>query len=106
MRGALGAARASVEVRDALYAASARTLLAAVQQCANSERAVLVIAHEPGISHLAALLAGRAHPHAAQKFQRGMRPASCAVLAVPAPGVGALTACGAELLKFLLPDPA
>lgn len=48
-----------IEVEESLYASSASTLIERLRQVPPEMRAVLVIAHNPGLQDLALLLAGR-----------------------------------------------
>lgn len=73
---------AQVELAAALYLGSAGELLASIQRAPDADSCVLLVAHEPGISALVRLLAGRAAPDARALFARGMTPASFAALAL------------------------
>ena len=55
----VGGSRAVIEEQEHLYMASVDTLLAATWSIPSDIRAAIVVGHNPGVSHLANLLAGQ-----------------------------------------------
>ncbi|MDM7830958.1 SixA phosphatase family protein [Cellulomonas edaphi] len=71
----------AVELRDEVYTAGAQALLALVQAVPDDVRTLLVVGHEPTMSHAAELLAGPGSDEAAYlRVQVGVPTASWSVL--------------------------
>lgn len=75
--------RIDVAFDDRLYNASTGALIEAIQD-EDAARVVLVLAHNPGISHLALEL-GRGDPDAEAALREGFAPASLAVFEIEGP---------------------
>ncbi|ROS30404.1 histidine phosphatase family protein [Cellulomonas sp. PhB150] len=74
-----------VEFREEVYLAGASALLALVQAVPDEVRTLLVVGHEPTMSHAAELLAGPGSEEAAyRRVQVGVPTASWSVLESPA----------------------
>lgn len=100
--GAPGA-EPTVEVSDALYDAGAGDVLAAVRDLPQDAATVLVVGHEPTVSHLAAGLAGPGSDDAAlARVRTGVPTAAWSVLAVDTPWAE-LDAGTARLLSVATP---
>jgi phosphohistidine phosphatase len=92
-----------VTYQEPLYLASARTLLARVRRLPEDVRCALVIAHDPGIEHLANLLAGDGRPKAKRRLAAGFATGALAELRVPEGGWRALAPGSAFLERFTRP---
>jgi phosphohistidine phosphatase len=88
---------------DALYLASARTLLARLRRLPPRVRSVLVIAHDPGLDHLVHLLAEEGRPKALRRLAQGFKTGALAELRVPGDGWRALAPASAVLERFTRP---
>jgi phosphohistidine phosphatase len=88
---------------EPLYLASARTLLARVRRLPRGVRCALVIAHDPGIDHLAHLLAGDGRPKALRRLAAGFSTGALAELRVPEESWRALAPGSAFLERFTRP---
>jgi phosphohistidine phosphatase len=86
---------------DRLYNASAGEILEAIQQ-EHEAPVVLVLAHNPGISHLALEL-GRSDAQVERALREGFAPASLAVFEVSGPWCD-LSPTIARCLRFERPD--
>jgi phosphohistidine phosphatase len=90
-------------VPEALYLASARTLLARLRRVPPRVRTVLVIAHDPGIEQLAHSLAERGRKKALRRLAAGFKTGALAELRVPDDGWRALRPGSAYLERFTRP---
>ena len=80
-RAAFGSPAGELEIVDALYHGGVRGLLDAVRAVAADLRTVLVVGHEPAMSHATALLAGAGSDEATvARVRVGMPTGSYAVL--------------------------
>ena len=107
VRGALAAAGAPaadvVDVSDVLYDAGAAELVALVREVPEEVTTVLVVGHEPTVSHAAAVLAGPGSDDAAvARVRTGVPTGAWSVLEVDGPWSG-LDAGGARLVGFGTP---
>ena len=94
---------APVTSRDELYAATPGTMLAEINTVADSVNTLLVLGHEPTISHLALGLAGPGSDHSAAEGIRAKFPTSgIAVLGVDGAWAG-VEPGSAELVVFHVP---
>ena len=92
-----------VDYGETLYLASARTLLARLRRLPPRVHSVLVIGHDPGIEHLARLLAERGVAQALRRLAEGFKTGALAELRVPEDGWRALRAGSAYLERFTRP---
>jgi phosphohistidine phosphatase len=92
-----------VSYSEALYLASARTLLNRLSRLPPRVRSVLVIGHDPGLEHLAHVLAERGREQALQRLAEGFKTGALAELRVPEDGWRALRAGSAYLERFTRP---
>lgn len=101
---AAGAAEAAVDVTDALYDASTGDLAALVHALPEQAVTVLVVGHEPTMSHAAATFAGPGSDDAVlARVQRGVPTAAWSVLELD--GAWDATAPGAlRLVRVVVPD--
>lgn len=102
-RSTLGA---TPEVRfvEGIYYAGERELLALVQTVPDDVRTLLVVGHEPTMSHLAVGLAGPdSDPTTLARVRVGVPTASWSLLDVPS-GWADLTSRGASLRRLTLPE--
>jgi phosphohistidine phosphatase len=82
VRAALGA-EPTLEVSDTVYSAGVRSLLDLVRAVRADVRTVLVVGHEPTVSHLTATVAGPASdPSALARVRLGMPTASYSLLEI------------------------
>ena len=88
---------------EALYLASARTLLGRLRRIPPRVRCVLVIGHDPGIDQLARSLAERGRPRALRRLAQGFKTGALAELRVPDDGWRALRPGSAYLERFTRP---
>jgi phosphohistidine phosphatase len=88
---------AAAETDEALYLASARQLLARLQRIPDETAQLLLVGHNPGLSELAQLLAGRA------EVVVGLAPAAYAALRIPGVRWCELEPGCAELVKLVTP---
>lgn len=107
VRGALTAAGApaagAVEVSDGLYDAGPAELVALVREVPEQDATVLVVGHEPAVSHTAAVLAGPGSDDAAvARVRTGVPTGAWSVLEVDGPWSD-LDAGGARLVGFGAP---
>lgn len=94
---------APVTYRDELYAATPGTMLAEINTVADSVNTLLVLGHEPTVSHLALGLAGPGSDHSAAEGIRAKFPTSgIAVLGVDGAWAG-VEPGSAELVVFHVP---
>ena len=94
---------APVTYRDELYAATPGTMLAEINTVADSVSTLLVLGHEPTVSHLALGLAGPGSDHSATEGIRAKFPTSgIAVLGVDGAWAG-VEPGSAELVVFHVP---
>ena len=91
-----------VRFEAALYLASAETLLRRLRRLPSRARSVLVIAHDPGLDHLARLLVGAGRPKALERLARGFVTGALAELRIPS-GWRELEAGSAFLERFTRP---
>ncbi len=91
------------DLRDELYLASSGSLLSLVQALDGEIETALVIGHEPGLSRLVSLLAGRASHQVEQRAQRGMSPAAIAALRFDTEDWMDLEPGAGELIEFQSP---
>jgi phosphohistidine phosphatase len=96
-------AKTPIAFEEALYLASAQTLLARIRRLPARSRRVLVIAHDPGLDHLAQLLAGDGRPKALRRLAAGFSTGALAELRVPEAGWRALAPGSAWLERFTRP---
>lgn len=94
---------ARIAFLDELYGAAPGTMIAAINEVPDTNHTLLVVGHEPTVSHVTLGLAGPgsdrdAAEHVAQKFPTS----GIAVLSVPG-SWSDLTLQGAELLRFHVP---
>jgi phosphohistidine phosphatase len=92
-----------VAFEEPLYLASAKVLLARIRRLPPGVRCALVIAHDPGLEHLAHLLAGDGRPKALRRLAAGFATGALAELRVPAEGWRALGPDAAFLERFTRP---
>lgn len=84
--GAAGAAQADVDVSDALYEAATSDVVGLVRTLPEEVGTVLVVGHEPTVSHAAATLAGADSDDAAvARVRTGVPTATWSVLELPGP---------------------
>ena len=76
-----GASLGNIEYQDCLYNASSSDILYMIQRA--QEKAVLVIAHNPGIHQLARLLVGNGHKSDIEKLNIFYNPATLSVFDCP-----------------------
>jgi len=91
--GILAAGRDAIEIvyEPRLYLASADRLLRRIREVSPAIDAVLVVAHNPGLQHLATLLTADASARQRQQPGIALAPCTLAVLRVPTahwPGLG------------------
>lgn len=96
-------AKTPVAFEEPLYLASAKTLLARIRRLPARARRVLVIAHDPGLDHLAHLLVGDGRPKALRRLATGFATGALAELRVPEAGWRALAPGSAYLERFTRP---
>jgi phosphohistidine phosphatase len=92
-----------VSYSEALYLASARTLLTRLRRLPPRVRSVLVIGHDPGLDHLARVLAERGRTRELKRLAEGFKTGALAELRVPEDGWRALRAGSAYLERFTRP---
>ncbi len=92
----------AVRFEPRAYAASAQTLLYLAQELPDRYRAALLIAHNPGLSELAASLAAPAVPHDGVRPAVSLPTAAVAVLQFPGDWP-ALTPAHARLIALTTP---
>lgn len=92
-----------VSFLEALYLASARTLLARLRRLPPRVRSVLVVGHDPGLAHLVETLATEGRPKARRRFAQGFKTGALAELRVPDEGWRALRPGSAVLERFTRP---
>ena len=92
-----------VDYGETLYLASARTLLARLRRLSPRVHSVLVIGHDPGLEHLAHLLAERGRKQALLRLSEGFKTGALAELRAPDEGWRALRAGSAYLERFTRP---
>lgn len=92
-----------VSYSEALYLASARTLLTRLRRLPPRVRSVLVIGHNPGLEHLVHVLAERGRQQALKRLSEGFKTGALADLRVPEDGWRALRAGSAYLERFTRP---
>jgi len=92
-----------VSSAEALYLASARTLLTRLRRLPPRVRTVLVIGHDPGLEQLARSLAERGRKRALRRLAEGFVTGALAELRVPDHGWPALQAGSAYLERFTRP---
>jgi phosphohistidine phosphatase len=88
---------------EALYLASAQTLLSRIRRLPASTRRALVIAHDPGLDHLVRRLAGGGTPKALRRLAHGFSTGALAELRVPVASWRELAAGSAFLTRFTRP---
>jgi phosphohistidine phosphatase len=88
---------------EALYLASARTLLTRLRRLPHRVRCVLVIGHDPGLEHLARSLAERGRKQAMRRLALGFKTGALAELRAPDDGWRALAPGAAYLERFTRP---
>lgn len=88
---------------DALYLASARTLLARLRRLPPRVHTVLVVGHDPGLDQLARSLAEQGRGRALALLEAGFPTGSLAELRVPEESWAVLAAGSAELTRFTRP---
>ncbi|QDB79073.1 histidine phosphatase family protein [Georgenia wutianyii] len=93
----------AADVREELYAAGPREVLALLAEVPEDVEQVLVVGHEPTISSLAHLLDGERSALAEMLFL-GISTANAAVLEVPVPWAD-LDRSTARLVRILRPEP-
>jgi phosphohistidine phosphatase len=92
-----------VSYAEALYLASARTLLARLRRLPPRVHSVLVIGHDPGLEHLAYVLAERGRTRELKRLAQGFKTGALAELRVPEDGWRALRPGSAYLERFTRP---
>jgi len=92
-----------VALEERLYLASARSLLARLRRLPVRARKVLVIAHDPGLDHLARLLVADGRPRAMRRLERGFATGALAELEVPDGSWSELAPASAFLARFTRP---
>jgi phosphohistidine phosphatase len=92
-----------VAFEEQLYLASAGTLLARIRRLPARARCVLVIGHDPGLDHLAHLLAGDGRPKALRRLAAGFSTGALAELRAPEAGWRELAPGSAYLERFTRP---
>jgi phosphohistidine phosphatase len=92
-----------VSFADSLYLASARSLLVRLRRLSPRIHTVLVIAHDPGLDHLARLLAERGRPKALRRLSLGFKTGALAELSVPDAGWRTLRPGACSLERFTRP---
>ncbi|WP_454083485.1 SixA phosphatase family protein [Georgenia sp. Marseille-Q6866] len=92
----------AADVRDELYEAGPRDVLAVLAELPDDVRRVLVVGHEPTMSSLAHLLDGE-RSTLAEMVSLGMSTANAAVLEVPVPWA-ALDRSTARLVTIVRPE--
>src|SRR5262245_2680088 len=97
------AASIPVDYDETLYLASARTLLARLRRLPVRLHSVLVIAHDPGLDHLARLLAERGRDEALERLAGGFKTGALAELRAPGEGWRGLRPGSAYLERFTRP---
>ncbi len=102
VRASLPGAPAAI-LRGALYLASPGRLLSELQALPGGIDAVLLIAHEPGLSQLTRSLANRASDEFAERVRVGMAPGTLAVLRFGTAEWERLAPESGELVEFLSP---
>jgi len=95
---------AGAETDGALYLASPGRLLSRLQRLPDETAQLLLVGHNPGLSELAQLLAGRAEADLRLRFARGLTPAACAALRIESVHWHELAPGCAELVELLRPD--
>ncbi len=93
----------AADLRDELYLASAGRMLAQLQELPEDIDAVLLIAHEPGLSELTSLLTGSAPPEVDERARRGMSTGAIAALRLDADDWTGLGDEPGELVEFRRP---
>lgn len=93
-----------VEVRPNLYAASAQTILTAIQDTSDSVRRLMVIGHNPGIGEVARLIEGSGEPQAIIAMQESFPTASLAVFEFDDRRWTEVAAGSGVLTRFIDPD--
>ena len=92
-----------VSFAEGLYLASARTLLTRLRRLSPRVRSVLVIGHDPGLDHLARVLAERGRANELKRLSQGFKTGALAELRVPEEGWRGLQSGSAYLERFTLP---
>ena len=95
--------RIPVRFEQKLYLGSAETLLSCIRRLPSGVRSALVIAHDPGLEHLARMLAPDGRPKALRRLAEGFTTGALAELRVPAEGWRALAPGAAFLERFVRP---
>lgn len=86
-----------------LYSGSTGDLLAAIQNTSPAFDRVLLVAHNPSISHLAKILAGDGGTSLLQRLHDGFKPATLAVYSFAGDDWSDLKPEGAVLIDFMDP---
>ena len=94
---------AGAETDEALYLASPGQLLSRLQRLPDQTVQLLLVGHNPGLSELAQLLVGRAEADLRLRAARGLSPAACAALRIPAARWRELEPGCAELVQLVTP---
>jgi phosphohistidine phosphatase len=92
-----------VTFAERLYLASARTLLTRLRRIPPRSGCVLVIAHDPGLEHLARSLAERGRKKALLRLARGFKTGALAELRLSEDGWRAISPGTAYLERFTRP---
>jgi phosphohistidine phosphatase len=92
-----------VTYADALYLASARTLLTRLRRLPPRVHTVLVVGHDPGFDRLARSLAEQGRTRALARLEAGFVTGALAELRVPEEGWSELQAGSAYLARFTRP---
>jgi len=88
----------------ALYMATAHDLLLEASEVGDDVSAVILVAHNPAVSHLAFELTEHADPDGRERLRRGFRPATTAVFEGVGDAFGDLPEMGARLVDFVAVD--
>jgi len=97
------AKRTPVAFDEALYLASAQSLLARIRRLPASARCALVIGHDPGLDHLVRLLVSGGREKALRRLEHGFVTGALAELQVPEAGWRELAAGSSTLERFVRP---
>jgi phosphohistidine phosphatase len=92
-----------VDYSETLYLASARALLTRLRRLPPRVRSVLVIGHDPGLEHVAHVLAERGRERELKRLAEGFKTGALAELRVPEDGWRALRPGSAYLERFTRP---
>ena len=96
-----------VAFEEKLYLASAQALLSRIRRLPARARCVMLIAHDPGVDHLARLLAGDGRPKSMRRLAQGFSTGALAELSVPEASWRELAPASAFLERFVRPrDPS